>query len=199
MNLFPIEGVDIVLASGSPRRRALLAGLGWRFEAAAPEADESAVPGETPEALCVRLAVTKAESVAKRRADALVIGADTLVLADGEVLGKPRGREESLRMLRRLQGRVHEVLTGIGLFWKGRSASGLERTAVRFRAFGEETARAYAATGEGMDKAGAYAIQGRGALLVSSIEGDYFNVVGLPLCRLGKMIEEIMSPGRVRA
>jgi septum formation protein len=194
----------IVLASGSPRRRALLKDLGWDFETAVPEVDESALLGETPEALCVRLAETKAAAVAgsrgreeskkeskKESENVLFIGADTIVLVDGEVLCKPRDRQESLAMARRLQGRSHEVLTGLALIWGETVTRGLERTTVRFRPLDDAAVRAYADTGEGMDKAGAYAVQGKGALLVSSIEGDYFNVVGLPLCRLGLMIEEM--------
>ncbi|MDR1648705.1 MAG: Maf family protein [Synergistaceae bacterium] len=181
----------IVLASGSPRRRELLKGLGWDFETAVSEIDESALPGETPEALCVRLAEAKAAAVAESRKNALVVGADTIVVVDGEVLGKPRDRPESLSMIRRLQGRAHEVLTGLALIWEETAARGLERTTVRFRPLNDAALQAYADTGEGMDKAGAYAVQGKGALLVSAIEGDYFNVVGLPLCRLGLMIEEM--------
>jgi len=120
-----------------------------------------------------------------------VIAADTIVVVDGDVLGKPADEGESLMMLRRLQGRAHDVLTGICVIWGGKSRSGLERTRVNFRALDDDAVRAYAATGEGADKAGAYAIQGKGSLLVTSIEGDYFNVVGLPLCRLGLMMEEM--------
>jgi septum formation protein len=193
-----IKDFHIVLASGSPRRRELLKGLGWDFEIAVSEIDESALPGEAPEALCVRLAEAKAAAVAESRVFApahknvLVIGADTIVLLDGEVLGKPRDGQESLSMVQRLQGRAHEVLTGLALI-RGRTVKrGVERTTVHFRPLGEAAVRAYADTGEGMDKAGAYAVQGKGALLVSAIEGDYFNVVGLPLCRLGLMLEELI-------
>jgi septum formation protein len=187
----------IVLASGSPRRRDLLEGLGWDFETAVSDVDESALPGETPEALCVRLAEAKASAVAESRnlvhshENTLVIGADTIVLVDGSVLGKPRDKLDSVSMVRRLQGRAHEVLTGLVLIWGKTVMRGLERTTVRFRPLDDAAVRAYADTGEGMDKAGAYAVQGKGALLVSAVEGDYFNVVGLPLCRLGLMLEEL--------
>jgi septum formation protein len=186
--------VDIVLASGSPRRRELLQGLGWNFRVVVPDVDETPRPGEMPEALCTRLARAKADAVTGVMAidgTALVIAADTVVVADGDMLGKPAGKDESLRMMRRLQGRAHEVLTGVGVRWKGRALDGLERTVVRFRSLGDAALQAYVETGEGMDKAGAYAIQGKGSLLVSSIDGDYFNVVGLPLCRLGSMIEKL--------
>jgi septum formation protein len=185
-----MKDFDIVLASGSPRRRDLLKGLGWDFRVLVPEIDESPRAGESPEELCLRLAAAKAQAVDSDEAS-LIVAADTIVVADGDVLGKPADEDESLKMIRRLQGRVHEVLTGMGIRWKKQVSTGLERTRVRFRSLDETALRAYVQTGEGMDKAGAYAIQGRGSLLVSSIEGDYFNVVGLPLCRLGSMLEEM--------
>ena len=123
--------------------------------------------------------------------DVPVIAADTIVVVDGTVLGKPADEDESVKMLKRLQGRAHDVFTGVSVMWKGKTLGGAERTRVVFRALDDEAVRAYAACGEGADKAGAYAIQGKGALLVDSIEGDYFNVVGLPLCRLSLMIEEM--------
>lgn len=186
-----MRDIDIVLASGSPRRRDLLKGLGWRFRVVVPQVDETPRLGESPVRLCSRLSAEKAASVQNLRVDALVIAADTIVVVDGEILGKPSDKKESMEMLRRLQGRSHEVLTGIGLFWKGSMVSDVERTVVHFRALDDAAVAAYAETGEGMDKAGAYAIQGKGALLVSSIEGDYFNVVGLPLCKLGSVLEEM--------
>ena len=184
-------GIDVVLASSSPRRRELLAALGWSFRAVAPQIDETPRPGEAPEALCVRLAGMKADFVAIREGNALVIAADTVVAVNGDVLGKPRDKDESLRMILSLQGRTHQVLTGLSLRWRGRALDAAERTRVTFRPLDEAAARAYAVTGEGMDKAGAYAIQGKGSLLISSIEGDYFNVVGLPLCKLGAMAGEL--------
>ena len=189
-----IDGpLRLCLASGSPRRRALLHDLGWEFETVSPDVDESPLPGETPESLCERLARLKAEAGAQQipGAETLVLAADTIVVVDGRVLGKPSDREEACAMLRLLQGRAHEVMTGVALCWRGQLLSGVERTAVHFRPLTEREVRAYAATGEGDDKAGAYAIQGKGALLVSAIEGDYFNVVGLPLCRLGRMMEDL--------
>ena len=182
--------LSILLASGSPRRRALSADLGWRFEWTAPRVDESPLPGEAPEALCERLARLKAEAPEVGEG-VLVLAADTIVVVDGRVLGKPADLVESRNMLARLQGRRHEVLTGVALRWNGRTASAVERTEVCFRPLTPGEVAAYAATGEGMDKAGSYAIQGRGALLVSGIDGDYFNVVGLPLCRLGMLLESV--------
>ncbi|MDR2527962.1 MAG: Maf family protein [Synergistaceae bacterium] len=184
-------GVDVVLASGSPRRRELLTALGWGFRAVVPQIDETPRPGEAPEALCARLARMKADSVAIREGNALVIAADTVVVMNRDILGKPRDKSEGLKMILSLQGRTHEVLTGLSLRWRKRALDAVERTRVTFRPLNETAARAYAATGEGMDKAGAYAIQGKGSLLVSSIKGDYFNVVGLPLCKLGAMVGEL--------
>lgn len=170
----------------------MLHDLGWEFEACSPEVDESPLPGEAPERLCERLARLKAEAGAEGAVeDALVLAADTIVVIDGRVLGKPADREEARAMLSLLQGREHCVMTGLSLRWRGRTLSGVERTSVRFRPLTGAEVAAYAAMGEGDDKAGAYAIQGKGALLVSSIEGDYFNVVGLPLCRLGRMLEAV--------
>ena len=184
--------MDIVLASGSPRRRDLLEKLGWNVRVIVPEIDEHPLPSESPENLCTRLSAAKAAKVAEMCGnDALVVAADTVVVVDGDVLGKPAGESESLLMLKRLRGRAHEVLTGVSVMGKGKKLGGLERTRVSFRVLDDEAVRAYAGTGEGADKAGAYAIQGKGSLLVASIEGDYFNVVGLPLCRLSLMIEEM--------
>ena len=163
--------------------------MGWEFEACSPEVDERSLPGEAPDALCERLARLKAEAGALDAGeDVLVLAADTIVVIDGRVLGKPADRAEARAMLSLLQGREHQVMTGLALRWRGRTLSGVERTMVRFRPLTEAEVAAYAAAGEGDDKAGAYAIQGKGALLVSAIEGDYFNVVGLPLCRLGRML-----------
>ncbi len=185
------EGISVLLASGSPRRRALLAELGWRFDTFSPDVDESALPGESPAALCERLARLKAESGGDSTKQVLVLAADTIVVVEGRVLGKPADRMEGIEMLRLLQGRSHEVLTGLALRWNGETVSAVERTTVCFRPLSEDQILAYAETGEGEDKAGSYAIQGKGALLVASIEGDYFNVVGFPLCRLGMMLESV--------
>ena len=188
--------MDILLASGSPRRRDLLEKLGWNIKIIIPEINENPLPNESPENLCARLSVEKASKIAcmppyHKKEGILVVAADTIVVVDGDVLGKPADEEESIHMLKRLQGRAHDVLTGVSVIWEGKILSSVERTKVNFRALSDDAIRAYAATGEGADKAGAYAIQDKGSLLVASIEGDYFNVVGLPLCRLSLMLEEI--------
>ncbi|WP_040825380.1 Maf family protein [Thermanaerovibrio velox] len=181
----------LILASGSPRRRELLAALGWNFQVVVSQVDESPLPGESPEDMVLRLSLAKARDVALRAPDALVIGADTVVELDGQIFGKPNGRDEGLRMLMALQGRTHRVHTGVSLVLGDRSVSGVETTRVLFRPLSAEDAACYINTGEGDDKAGSYAIQGKGAMLVESIEGCYFNVVGLPVLRLSRLLEEM--------
>lgn len=178
----------LILASGSPRRREMLAALGWNFEVLPSPVEEEILPGELPEAAARRLAVDKGVPVAEQHPDRIVLAADTLVTVDGRILGKPAGRGDALEMLQLLAGRTHRVMTGLALFLRGRCLAGVETTEVTFRDLSPEALRVYAATGEGDDKAGAYGIQGRGALLVSSISGCYFNVVGLPLARLSEML-----------
>ncbi|MBQ7214553.1 MAG: septum formation inhibitor Maf [Synergistaceae bacterium] len=180
----------IILASGSPRRRALLHDLGLTFEVYKPDADESHSPDENPEGLCARLSRLKAEAGAQKFPDALVIAADTIVVIDGRILGKPVNREDAVQMLTTLQGRTHEVLTGLSVCMNGRVLTHTEHTRVKFRPLTESEICAYVSTGECDDKAGAYAVQGKGSLLVESLQGDYFNVVGLPVCRLGMMLHE---------
>lgn len=174
----------IILASQSPRRAELLRMLGLRFDAIPANIDETYLAGEQPAAHAERLARGKAEVIAQREPGGVVIGSDTVVVLDREVLGKPRDESEAVGMLMRLQGREHEVATGIAVSAGGTLRSGVERVRVRMRSFGEETAAAYAATGEPMDKAGAYGIQGYGATLVERVEGDFFAVMGLPICRM---------------
>ena len=173
----------LVLASSSPRRSEILTAVGWPFEALPAGVDETRREGEAAEDFVRRLAREKAEAVARTRLFGLVLGADTTVVVDGEILEKPRDAEDARRMLRRLSGRPHEVLTGVALVRAetGRTAVGLERTRVRFAETSEEEIAWHVETGDVLDKAGAYAIQGRAALFIESIEGDYWNVVGLPV------------------
>lgn len=180
----------LVLASGSPRRRDLLDGLGVRFTVRPVEVDETPHPDEAPRAYVERLARTKAsERVGEGE---LVLGADTIVVLDGELLGKPADEAEARRMLRRLAGREHTVLTGVALVRGSRGngfgstagpaeASIVEESKVRITALSDEEIAWYAATGETLDKAGSYAVQGIGAMFVEAVDGDYSNVVGLPL------------------
>ncbi len=172
----------VVLASGSPRRRELLAGLGVVFVIDVPDVDEAMHPGEDAAAMVLRLARAKAAAVAGRcPADALVVAADTTVVVDGEVLGKPRDVAEAAAFVARLAGRVHEVHTGHALRHGDREVAEVRTTRVRFRPLDADEVAAYAATGEGLDKAGGYASQGRGAALVDAIDGCYGTVVGLSL------------------
>ena len=182
--------MDIILASGSPRRRELLEQIGVKnYRIVSPDVDEHVEGHPAPEELVELLSRRKAEAVgAKAGADALVIAADTVVALDGAILGKPHSREEAGAMLAALSGREHAVYTGLTVLQGDRVVTGHERTAVTFRSLTGAEIDRYVATGEPMDKAGAYGIQGLGALLVSGIRGDYCNVVGLPVFRLGGML-----------
>ncbi len=183
---------SIVLASQSPRRAQLMELIGLRFEVLPADLDETYLPHESPPQHAQRLAEEKARAIARVRPEALVVGSDTVVILDGEVLGKPRDLAEALAMLLRLQGREHVVLSGIAVVAPGGAlASGVESVRVKFRAFDEATAREYIATGEPMDKAGAYGIQGYGATIVECIEGDYFAVMGLPIGRMIGLFGEL--------
>jgi septum formation protein len=181
----------LVLASQSPRRARLLSMLGLKFDTVPAHVDETYWPGEDPVAHAERLARAKAAAVAGTRGDAHVIGSDTVVVIEGEVLGKPRDDADAVAMLLRLQGRVHTVATGVALAHDATTVSGVEQVRVRFRPFDDALARSYVATGESADKAGAYGIQGFGAALVEWIEGDFFAVMGLPLCRLIGLFESM--------
>jgi septum formation protein len=176
----------LVLASASPRRRELLANAGVRFEVIPSHLPESARPGETPAQLAQRLAGEKAGAVARSlgpRPRRWVLGADTIVVIDGEVLGKPDDAGHALELLRRLAGRCHRVLTGVALVASDRLAEqhAVVESFVHMRAAGDGELRAYVATGEPLDKAGAYAAQGIGRRLIEKIEGSESNVIGLPL------------------
>jgi len=195
----------LILASGSPRRQALLTSLGVNFRVMPSNADETVEGPVTAVELVERLALRKAVEVAKRAADenadqmvntvaTLVIGADTVVVRDGEILGKPSNEEDAKRMLGQLQGRTHQVYTGVCVLPATHQAAKLVRhscTEVTMRPLSEAEIAAYVATGEPMDKAGSYGIQELGSLFVTRIEGDYFNVVGLPLVLLDEMLRAI--------
>ena len=176
----------LLLASASPRRADLLRALGVPFAVRASDVDETPRPGESPGSLAERLARAKAGAATPSTTPSLVLAADTVVIVDGQVLGKPSGREDAVRMLRRLAGRGHEVITAVALRAVPEETVVVERalSRVTFASMSPEEAEWYAATGEGLDKAGAYALQGKGALFVTGIEGSYTNVIGLPLERL---------------
>ena len=184
-----------VLASGSPRRRELFALLYPEFDVVVPDADETlpaGLPaGEAPELLARR----KARAVLACAPGRLIVAADTLVAVDGTALGKPKSREEACAMLHRLSGRTHQVYTGVCVLRGEKCLSFTQCTQVTFYPLSEEEIRRYADTGEPMDKAGAYGIQGRGALLAEKIDGDYFNVVGLPVARLARALSDMAAEG----
>ena len=180
----------IVLASASPRRTSLMDMLGLAHEVLHPNVDETLLHGESPAAHVERLARAKAAAGASQRPEALVIGADTVVVLGRDVLGKPARRQDAVATLLRLAGRDHLVYSGLALATPtGEVHSGVSITRVWFRPFDESLARRYVATGEPLDKAGSYGIQGLGAALIERIEGDYFTVVGFPIPELMRLLE----------
>jgi septum formation protein len=193
-----ITELPLVLASGSPRRKRILEGLDLRFEVEPSDIEEDEEPGETPEEHVVRLAGLKAAEVAHRHPSGTVLGADTIVLLEGALLGKPSGPPDAVRMLRAISGRWHEVLTGLAVVRcsDGATVRGFERTRVLVRELTDGDIEDYVAGGEPLDKAGSYAIQECGAALVSRVEGCFYNVVGLPVVRLSLLLEELR--GEVR-
>jgi septum formation protein len=182
---------SVILASQSPRRRELLTLVGIAHTVRPADIDESALPDEEPRTHCERLAREKVEAIAEREPDALIIGSDTIVVVDGDVLGKPRDEAEARRMLTRLSGRSHVVMTAVAARYRGKERSAVEEVGVTFHPLSADEIAAYVATGEPMDKAGAYGIQGYGATIVARVDGDYFAVMGLPLQRLVRLIAEL--------
>lgn len=185
----------IYLASSSPRRAELLSAMGLGFEVLSPNADETSVDTSAPTNIYVQeLALLKAAAAAKELSGrkGIIIAADTVVCLDGEILGKPKDEADAARMLSMLSGRTHEVYTGICVMRSpdGYTVCDSVCTSVAFWPLSEEKIGRYIETGEPMDKAGAYGIQGKGAALVEKIEGDYFTVVGLPVSKLTKLLEE---------
>ena len=181
----------VILASQSPRRRELLNLIGIAHEVQPADIDESYLPDETPKSHCERLARGKVTALGLDH-DVVTIGSDTIVVVDGDVLGKPRDRAHATEMLRRLSGREHIVMTGVAVGWRGQVVSGVEEVGVKFRSIGDDVIARYIDTGEPMDKAGAYGIQGYGATIVERVDGDYFAVMGLAL---GKLIDLCRQAG----
>lgn len=181
--------MSLILASASPRRRELLSRFGVPFTIDPAAGPELAPEGADAAAAVMALSEAKARETAGRHPGDVVIGADTVVELDGVILGKPRGEADAFRMLRSLSGNEHRVYTGVTLVRGAERISEAEMTRVFFRDMTDDEIRAYIATGEPMDKAGAYGYQGVAGLFVERIDGDYFNVVGLPLCRLGRMLK----------
>jgi len=186
-----VSSCKVVLASSSPRRRELLNLIGIAHEVRPANLDESMRPRETPRRHAERLARDKASAVAMRDPDLITIAADTIVVINRKVLGKPVDKEDAARMLAMLSGREHTVITAVAVSRGKKLRSAIEEVKVKFRRLREEEIEAYIATGEPMDKAGAYGIQGYGATIVERVEGDYFAVMGLPLVRLVGLMREV--------
>lgn len=185
----PKDTMELILASKSPRRRQLLEQMGLQFRVLTAEADETMDPTKPVDQEIGRVSRLKAEAVRSQlQPDALIIAADTLVCIDGKRLGKPHTAQEAAQMLRQLSGRHHTVMTGVSVTCGERTETFTELTHIHFRALSEAEILAYVATGEPMDKAGAYGIQGLAGLFVSRLDGDYYNVMGLPICRLTQVL-----------
>ena len=187
----------LYLASGSPRRRELLTQIAVPFLTQIAPIDENALPGESPIAYVERLALTKAQAglaALTDTADAVVLGADTAVVLDGRILGKPTDRADALATLSDLSGRTHEVLTAVALVSRERQVSRVVTSQVTFRALSQAEIEAYWASGEPQDKAGCYGIQGLAAVFVSQLQGSYSAVVGLPLCETAALLAEFAIP-----
>ena len=181
--------MKLVLASGSPRRKELLEMLGLEFEICPAKGEEKTEEGLSPREIVTALASAKAKEVAaKYPEDTAVIAADTIVWADEQMLGKPRNEADAVRMLELLSGKTHSVFTGICVAFGGEMLTCAEETGVCFRKLGRDEIEAYVSTGEPMDKAGAYGIQGLAGIFVRELRGDYFNVVGLPICALTELL-----------
>jgi septum formation protein len=178
----------LCLASVSPRRRELLSQNGVTHIVTGADIDEAALPGEVPRDYVTRLAREKAMAIRRRGQPLAVLAADTTVVLDGEIFGKPRDREDAIRMLNHLSGRAHEVLTAVALAHSDGIAERLSSSTVRFRSLSHEECAAYWETGEPRDKAGAYAIQGLGAVFIESLSGSYSGVMGLPLFETGELL-----------
>ena len=184
--------MQLILASASPRRRELMGLYHVPFVIRAADIDETMDPKLAPADEVARLSRAKAMAVPREAGD-VVVAADTIVVCDSTVLGKPHSQEEAVAMLTMLSGRAHQVMTGITVLRDGEARTHTEITDIHFRPLSQEEIRAYVATGEPMDKAGSYGIQGGAALFCTGLEGDYYNVVGLPVCRLGQILRE-MAP-----
>jgi len=170
-----------VLASGSPRRAEILNSVGWEFEKAVPDVDESVIDGESPEDYVQRLAAEKARAVSSSYPGRVILAADTTVVIDGQIIGKPIDLDDARLMISMLAGNWHEVLTGVAVCQNGTENIGLQSTRVKFAHMSDAEIDFLVEKGDPLDKAGAYAVQAQAALFIEGIEGDYWNVVGLPI------------------
>ncbi|MCB2182886.1 MAG: septum formation inhibitor Maf [Desulfobulbaceae bacterium] len=188
---------QLVLASASPRRQRFLKELGLKFDVQVSSVDEELLPGESPKNYVLRLAIEKGQGVMLQRPEAFVLAADTVVVLEGQILGKPSGCDDAVNMLLMLSGRWHEVWTGFCICCRSEKMRIVKavRTKVLFRSLNRALCEAYALTGEPLDKAGSYGLQGRGGFLVDRIEGSYSNVIGLPVA---EVVAELLSAGVVK-
>jgi septum formation protein len=186
---FAVDLTHLVLASASPRRSEILTSVGWPFTTVVPDIDEAELPDESPEVYVQRLAEEKARSIAADHPERLVLGADTTVVIRGNIIGKPSDAADAERMLTLLSGNWHEVLTGVALVRDGDAAVGIQRTKVKFAPMDKDEIRYLVEHGDPLDKAGAYAVQAQAALFIEGIEGDYWNVVGLPISLVYRLSE----------
>ena len=182
--------MNLILASQSPRRRELMGLYGAPFTVRVADIDETMDPEKGPYEEVARVSRCKAQAV-EREMDDVVVAADTVVVCDGMIMGKPKSRRQAVTMLRRLSGRVHQVMTGLTVLRGDQMISCTEVTEIKFRRLSEGEIQDYVNSGEPMDKAGAYGIQGGAALFAEGIRGDYYNVVGLPVCRLGMILRQL--------
>ena len=190
---------ELILASGSPRRAEILAAVGWTFTKDVPDIDESERLGESAEDYVVRLARTKAEEIARGHKRQIVLGADTTVVIGGQIIGKPADYADAERMIRLLSGNWHDVLTGIAVVADGTTLSDIQRTRVKFAPMTDAEIRFLVEEGDPLDKAGAYAVQAQAALFIEGIEGDYWNVVGLPVRLVYELVSRITENEKAAA
>ena len=183
-----IDLPKLVLASGSPRRAEILNSVGWEFEKAVPDVDESVVAGESPEDYVQRLAAEKARVISPSYPGRVVLAADTTVVLGEEIIGKPLDLDDARRMIAQLAGTWHEVLTGVAVHCNGSEHTGLQSTRVKFAPMSDAEINFLAVEGDPLDKAGAYAVQAQAALFIEGIEGDYWNVVGLPISLVYRLV-----------
>ena len=190
-----MELPDLILASGSPRRADILNSVGWKFTKIVPDIDESKRENETPEDYVRRLAEEKAFAIFTQDSRSTVLAADTTVVVDQQIIGKPFDHDDARRMLRMLSGRWHDVLTGVAIRQNGDISVGIERTGVKFARMNDAEIEFLAQMGDPLDKAGAYAVQAQAALFIEQIKGDYWNIVGLPISLVYRLIKNERTGG----
>lgn len=191
-----IELPKLILASGSPRRAEILTSVGWDFAKHVADIDETEHEGESPEAYVIRLAREKATEVADQYPNDFVLGADTTVVIDEQIIAKPVDLDDARRMLTLLSGNWHEVLTGVAVVRNGDIQSGIQSTRVKFATMSDAEINFLAERGDPLDKAGAYAVQAQAALFIEGIEGDYWNVVGLPVSLVYRLVADSVAEAR---